>query len=132
MEKFAYIGLSLLLTALVLSELFSNQQADWKRGRVYHRLVCTSCHIDSIGRSISPMDKTVAQWTDYYQIGKHRSSANQVDLKYYTSVEYRLSIKHYNLAAEKFIDLPSQQLQADILAFALRGAKDSTTPMRCQ
>ncbi|MEH6581638.1 MAG: hypothetical protein V7754_06845 [Halioglobus sp.] len=133
MEKIAPFVLILVLIAVaLLSELFTGQETDWKRGRVYHRLVCTSCHIESIGEAISPMDKTIAEWTDYYEAGKHGGTSETGDLAFYVSEPYRQSIAHYNLAAEKYMDLTAQQLQADVLAFAVRGAKDSDTPMRCQ
>lgn len=134
MQKLMYAGLVLVLIAIVLlPDFFTSAQADWKRGRAYHRLVCTSCHIEMLGNSISPMEKTISEWNEYYAVGKHdQSKQTMSQLSHYVSNKYRQDIKSYNLAAEKFIDVPSTQLINDIQAFAVRGAKDSDTPMRCQ
>ena len=37
--------------------------ADWKRGRVYYRSVCTSCHTAAPIGSINPSTKTKAEWS---------------------------------------------------------------------
>jgi len=45
--------------------------ADWKRGRVYYRSVCTACHAAQAGGSIAPSTMTKAQWVSYLQADKH-------------------------------------------------------------
>ena len=106
---------------------------DWKRGRVYYRQVCTSCHLSMANKTISPAEKTKADWTAYLAADKHDAKGkSNTSVKYYISREYRKSIASSNKAAEKFIDVPDAELQADIKAFALYGAKDSDNPSRCQ
>jgi hypothetical protein len=106
---------------------------DWKRGRVYYRQVCTSCHQTMAGKAISPNEKTKAEWTVYLGADKHDATKkSNPSTKYYVSRAYRDSIKASNKAAEKFLDVPDTELQADIKAFVIYGAKDSDNPSRCQ
>ena len=103
--------------------------ADWKRGRVYYRSVCTSCHVASPVGSINPSSKTKAEWTAYLQADKHAKGKDKVSGYY--SKAYRTSIKAGNKAAEKFIDVPDQELADDLKAFLLKGAKDGDAPASC-
>ena len=126
--------LKTLITALVLGSIsipFIAQAADGnrKRGRIYYRMVCTTCHVDKAGGSISPSTKTIAEWKAYIDADKHAKGKDAVS--YYVSKEYRESIKGSNKAAAKFIKLPKETLLADIKAFVIHGAKDSDTPARC-
>ena len=123
-----------LLTAMVLvliSIPYIAQAADgnWKRGRIYYRMVCTSCHVDKAGGAISPATKTIAEWTTYMEADKHAKSTDK--LSYYVSKDYRNSIKASNKAAAKFIKLPDEKLFADVKAFVIHGASDSDNPARC-
>jgi hypothetical protein len=102
---------------------------DWKRGRVYYRSVCTSCHVASPVGSINPSSKTKAEWTAYLQADKHAKGKDKVSGYY--SKAYRTSIKAGNKAAEKFIDVPDQELADDLKAFLLKGAKDGDAPASC-
>jgi cytochrome c5 len=121
------------LSAAVLLFLFAGQalayDADWKRGRVYYRSVCTSCHVVQPGGSINPSAMTKAEWTTYLQTDKHAKGKDTV--KQYVSKAYRASIKSGNKAAEKFADTPDQELADDIKAFLLKGAKDGDSPASC-
>ena len=101
--------------------------ANWKRGRIYYRSVCSSCHKAEAERKISPMDKTIAEWNAYFDADKHGDQA----LKFYVSREYRDSVKDSYRVVAKFIDLPDEQLWADLRAWVTHGAKDSDTPARC-
>lgn len=103
--------------------------ADWKRGRVYYRSVCTSCHVALPIGSINPSTQTKAQWTAYLQADKHAKGKDSVSK--YTSKAYRASIKSGNKAAEKFADTPDQELNDDIKAFLIKGAKDGDAPASC-
>jgi hypothetical protein len=103
--------------------------SDWKRGRVYYRSVCTSCHVASPVGSINPSSKTKAEWTAYLQADKHAKGKDKVSGYY--SKAYRTSIKAGNKAAEKFIDVPDQELADDLKAFLLKGAKDGDAPASC-
>ena len=123
------------LTAAALLALlgtsFSAQayDADWKRGRVYYRSVCTSCHVALPVGSINPSVKTKAQWNDYLLLDKHAKGKDAVSK--YVSKTYRASIKSANKAAEKFAETPDKELQDDIKAFLIKGAKDGDAPATC-
>ncbi len=103
--------------------------ADWKRGRVYYRSVCTSCHVASPVGSINPSTKTKAEWTAYLLTDKHAKGKDTVSK--YIGKAYRGSIKSTNKAAEKFADTPDQELFEDIKAFLIKGAKDGDSPASC-
>ena len=103
--------------------------ADWKRGRVYYRSVCTSCHAVQPGGTINPSSKTKAEWAAYLKADKHAKGKDTV--KQYVSKAYRASIKSGNKAAEKFADVADQELLDDIAAFLTKGAKDGDAPASC-
>jgi cytochrome c5 len=103
--------------------------SDWKRGRVYYRSVCTSCHVAMPVGSINPSSKTKAEWTAYMQADKHAKGKDKVSQ--YVGKPYRASIKSGNKAAEKFADVPDQELADDVKAFLLKGAKDGDAPASC-
>ncbi len=123
-----------LAAAAVLAVLGSSLSAqayesDWKRGRVYYRSVCTSCHAAAPIGSINPSSRTKAAWEAYLKADKHAKGKDTV--KQYISIAYRASIKSGNKAAEKFADTPEQELAEDIKAFLLKGAKDGDAPASC-
>lgn len=120
-----------LIAAGLAVASFSAQayDADWKRGRVYYRSVCTSCHVASPIGSINPSSKTKADWAAYIKADKHAKGKDTVSQ--YVSKTYRASIKSANKAAEKFADVPDQELAADISLFLQRGAKDGDAPASC-
>jgi len=103
--------------------------ADWKRGRVYYRSVCTSCHAVTPVGSINPSAKTKAEWAAYLKADKHNKGKDSV--KHYYSKAYRASIKSGNKAAEKFADTPDQELADDVASFLNKGAKDGDAPASC-
>ena len=119
------VGVALSLLA---SSVFA-YDADWKRGRVYYRSVCTSCHVASPIGSINPSTKTKAEWAAYLKADKHAKGKDTV--KQYVSKAYRASIKSGNKAAEKFAAVPDQELMDDIAAFLTKGAKDGDAPATC-
>ena len=125
--------LSKTLTAAAIVSLFASSafayDADWKRGRVYYRSVCTSCHVVAPIGSINPSTKTKAEWAAYLKADKHAKGKDTV--KQYVSKAYRDSIKSGNKAAEKFIAVPEAELLADIQLFLQRGAKDGEAPASC-
>lgn len=118
-----------LLALLGASFSASAYDADWKRGRIYYRSVCTSCHVAMPVGSINPSSKTIGEWTSYIQADKHAKGKDTV--KQYVSTAYRASIKSANKAAEKFADVPDQELLDDIKAFVIKGAKDGEAPASC-
>jgi len=114
--------------SLLVSSAFA-YDADWKRGRVYYRSVCTSCHTASPVGSINPSTKTKAEWTAYLKADKHAKGKDTV--RQYVSKAYRASIKSSNKAAAKFADTPDQELLDDSAAFLVKGAKDGDAPASC-
>jgi cytochrome c5 len=121
------------LSAAALLSLFATTvlayDADWKRGRVYYRSVCTSCHAVTPIGTINPSSKTKAEWASYLKADKHAKGKDTV--KQYVSKAYRASIKSGNKAAEKFADVADQELLDDIGAFLTKGAKDGDAPASC-
>lgn len=123
-----------LLTGSLIALLLSPYAAwaadgNWKTGRIYYRMVCTACHKDQAGGSISPATMTKAEWGAYLDADSHAKGKDKVS--YYVSKEYRESIKATNRAAAKFIKAPADSLMSNIRAFVIHGAKDSASPARC-
>jgi cytochrome c5 len=120
----------LLAAGLALaSTLAAAYDGDWKRGRVYYRSVCTACHAAQAGGSIAPSEMTKAQWTTYLQTDKHAKGKDS--LKQYIGKAYRASIRTQNKAAEKFADIPDDEMFEDVKAFVIKGAKDGDAPASC-
>jgi len=118
------------VVALLGTSISANAyDADWKRGRVYYRSVCTSCHTAAPIGSINPSTKTKSEWTNYLLLDKHAKAKDTVSK--YISKSYRASIKATNKAAEKFADTPDAELFEDIKAFLHKGAKDGDSPASC-
>lgn len=129
MKSLKPIAAAVLLALLGASFSASAYDADWKRGRIYYRSVCTSCHVAMPVGSINPSAKTMAEWSSYIQADKHAKGKDTV--KQYVSKSYRASIKSANKAAEKFAEVPDQDLLDDIKAFLIKGAKDGEAPASC-
>jgi cytochrome c2 len=104
-------------------------EADWKRGRVYYRSVCTACHVANPVGSINPSARLKVEWVAYISADKHAKGKDKVS-QYYSKA-YRNSIKATNKAAEKFLDVPDAELAEDVKAFLLKGAKDGDAPASC-
>jgi len=129
MEKRNLVFAALGVGMLCLSTLATAYDADWKRGRVYYRSVCTACHAAQAGGSIAPSTMSKAQWGTYLQADKHAKGKDS--MKQYVSKAYRASIKSQNKAAEKFADVLDEELLEDIKAFVIKGAKDGEAPASC-
>lgn len=128
--KKSHIFAAVITTGLLcVSTLASAYDADWKRGRVYYRSVCTACHAAQAGGSIAPSTMSKGQWGTYLQADKHAKGKDS--MKQYVSKAYRASIKSQNKAAEKFADVPDEELLEDIKAFVIKGAKDGDAPASC-
>ncbi len=125
-RRFILSGLMLALAALPFAAQAGD--GDWKRGRIYYRMVCTACHAQK-GGSIAPSKYTKAEWAAYIKADKHAKGKDS--LKMYWSKAYRDSIKAGNKAAEKFADLSDQELMDDLKAFVEYGAKDGEKPASC-
>ena len=129
MKSSKFLPAAALIALIGASFAAQAYDADWKRGRIYYRAVCTTCHIASPIGSINPSTKTKAEWTAYLQANKHAKGKDTVSQ--YVSKAYRASIKSGNKAAEKFADTPDQELADDLKAFLLKGAKDGDAPATC-
>jgi cytochrome c551/c552 len=123
------LGLKLLVLMLGAGALSAAQASDgdWKRGRIYYRQVCTSCHTAELKKAVGPNEKTQAEWAAYFKADKHGKET----VKYYFSSQYRASIKAKNAAAAKYADLPEKDLMEDVKTFLLRSAKDGDAPAGC-
>lgn len=125
----ARYALPLLAAAAMFANSVQAYDPDWKRGRIYYRSVCTSCHAAAPIGQINPSSKTKAEWSAYFQADKHDKGKDSVKL--YASKDYRAKIKSGNKAAEKFAEVPEQELLEDIKLFLLRSAKDGEAPASC-
>ena len=126
-KPFATVLATLALSGMAIPS--SAYDGDWKRGRIYYRSVCTSCHVALPIGQVNPSSKTMAEWKSYLQADKHANGKDSV--AQYVSQGYRNSIKSANKAAEKFADVPDKELAEDIKAFLLKGAKDGDAPASC-
>ena len=126
-KPFAMVLATLALSGMAIPS--SAYDGDWKRGRIYYRSVCTSCHVALPIGQVNPSSKTMAEWKSYLQADKHAKGKDS--MKQYLSKAYRASIKTQNKAAEKFADVPEAELYEDLKAFVIRGAKDGDSPASC-
>ena len=123
------IALPLIAAVILCSAPVLAAESDWKRGRIYYRSVCTSCHVAMPIGSINPSTKSKVEWFAYLKSDKHAKGKDTVSQ--YVSKTYRASIKSANKAAEKFADIPDQDMAADLDAFLQKGAKDGDAPASC-
>lgn len=131
--RFGVAFLTVGLAMAFILPAYAGDDGNWRRGRIYYRMVCTDCHKDLGHKTISPMSRTIADWKAYIAADKHDASGkSNPSLNYYTSQAYRHAVKDTNKAAAKFIDMDDKTLADDIRAWVIHGAKDSDTPARCQ
>ncbi len=128
-----------MLAALIFIILFGFSsvvaaKGNWKKGRIYYRMVCTECHVQQAGGAISPAEKTKAEWLDYFEKNLHgpQDASAKYAASYFVSREYRESIKDTNRAAKKMLNIPEDKLLEDVKAFVAHTAKDSDQPSRCE
>jgi len=109
-------------------------EGNWKKGRIYFRMVCSDCHEREAGGKISPNEKTKAEWTDYFDKNIHgpQDAPTKYTASYFVSKEFRESIKDTNRAAAKMLNIPDDELLEDVKAFLLHTAKDSDQPTSCE
>jgi hypothetical protein len=106
---------------------------DLKRGRLYFRQICTTCHQKMIGKPIAPNERLKADWNAYVKADKHdKTGKSNPSVKYFTTKTYRETIKGENKAAEKLLNANDAELYADVQAWLLYSAKDSDNPSGCQ
>jgi cytochrome c2 len=136
MEYKTIIAAAAVATALLAGATqatAASDPGDKKIGRVYFKMVCTVCHMTQTGKAIPPNSRTMAEWRTYLDADRHdKSGKSKSTVHYYISQEYRKSVQDTNKAAQKFIDVPNDQLYANVRAFVISGAKDSDTPASCQ
>ena len=124
---------ALMIVLLGFSTL-TEAKGNWKKGRIYYKMVCTECHIEQAGGAISPSEKTKAEWADYFEKNLHgpQDEPAKYAASYFVSREYRDSIKDTNRAAKKMLKIPYYKLLEDVKAFLNHTAKDSDQPSRCE
>jgi cytochrome c5 len=122
-------GLRLLAVMLGASAVSAAQayEGDWKRGRIYYRQVCTTCHTAEMKKAIGPNERTQAEWAAYFKADKH----GKATVTSYFSKQYRDSIKAKNPAAAKYADVLDKELIEDVRAFLHKSAKDGDSPAGC-
>ncbi len=134
MKKYLSFSASIILAVFVLGiavNVFATD-GDKRRGKVYFKMICTVCHMQTLGKPIPPNSHTMAEWKTILASDRHGSSAKaKTSIRYYVSQEYRHSIQDTNKAAAKFASLPDDEISADVRAFVISGAKDSDTPASC-
>jgi cytochrome c5 len=108
MKSSKFLPVAALIALMGASFAAQAYDADWKRGRIYYRSVCTSCHTAAPIGAINPSTKTKADWSSYMMLDKHAKGKDTVSK--YVSKEYRASIKATNKTAEKFADVPDKEL----------------------
>lgn len=102
----------ILVFAIFASGLFSAMRAAQKgsetKGRHFFKDTCRQCHTKgAVGGDITPMNKTMAQWREYFAAGTHNHGKEPLT-KY----------------------LPPDQL-LDSSAFLINHAADSPQPETC-
>jgi cytochrome c5 len=122
--------LTLVALALAAPIVANAYEGNWKRGDVYYRMVCSDCHKAQPSGSVPPNSRTRAEWTAYLQADKHAKGQNS--LKTFIGKPYRSSIAGKNKAAAKFVDVPDEELFADVQALLMRSAKDGDAPTGCR
>lgn len=127
-------SIAALVILLAMSSVAEAVKANWKKGRIYYRMVCTDCHVNEAGGKISPAEKTKSEWIDYFEKNLHgpQDVPAKYAASYFVSREYRESIKDTNRAAAKLLKVPDEQLLEDVKAFLIHTAKDSDQPSRCE
>jgi hypothetical protein len=107
-------------------------EGDLKRGRLYFRQICTSCHQTALGKAIAPNERTKADWAAYVKADKHdKTGKSNASMKYFTTKAYRETIKGSNKAAEKLLNANDAEIFADVQAWLQYSAKDSDNPSGC-
>jgi cytochrome c5 len=121
---------SLLVTAAASALAY---EGDLKRGRLYFRQICTTCHQTMLGKPIAPNERTKADWAAYLKADKHdKTGKSNASVKYFMTKAYRETIKGSNKAAEKLLNANDAEIAADVSAWVQYSAKDSDNPSGCQ
>lgn len=124
----------LVIAALLTGASFAvaAYEGDLRRGRLYYRQICTSCHQETLGKAIAPNERAKAEWAAYLKADKHdKSGKSNGSVKYFTTRAYRETIKATNKAADKLLAANDGELYADVQAWLQYSAKDSDNPSGC-
>jgi hypothetical protein len=134
MKQQKMIFTAFIIVLFALSPLAQAAQGNWKKGRIYFRMVCNDCHVKEAGGKILPKEKTKAEWQEYFDRNIHgpQDGPHKYTVDYFVSQEYRESVKDTNRAANKMLKVPSEQLLEDVKAFLKHTAKDSDQPSGCE
>jgi len=134
MRNYKKVIVALFIILLGTASAADTRKGNWKKGRIYFRMVCTECHVEQAGGKITPAEKTRAEWADYFEKNIHgpQDASAKYAASYFVSREYRESIKDTNRAANKMLKIPEDQLLEDVKAFLIHTAKDSDQPSRCE
>ena len=135
MKSYKSLATALIILLFALSSFATAApKGNWKKGRIYFRMVCTDCHVKEAGGKITPAEKTKAEWLDYFEKNLHgpQDASAKYAASYFVSREFRESIKGTNRAAAKMLNIPEDQLLEDVKAFLVHTAKDSDQPSRCE
>jgi len=135
-QKFNTLKSITAILSLLLFLIFSTAamtQDNKRLGKVYFKMVCTTCHVEASGQAIPPNTRTMNEWRQYLDNNQHdlKGQSNHA-VNYYTSKDYRMAIKDSNKAAKKFLKLDGEKIYGDVKAFLISGAKDSDTPASCE
>lgn len=107
-------------------------EGELKRGRLYFRQICTTCHQEMIGKAIAPNERLKADWAAYIKADKHdKTGKSNPSVKYFTTKAYRETIKSRNKAAEKLLNANDAELYTDVQAWLQYSAKDADNPSGC-
>lgn len=130
-SRLLHVSLCLVLGAASVAA--SAYEGDLKRGRLYFRQICTTCHQTMLGKAIAPNERAKADWNAYVKADKHdKSGKSNPSMKYFTTKAYRETIKGSNKAAEKLLNANDAELFVDVQAWLHYSAKDSDNPSGCQ
>ncbi len=100
--------LTLALISSLAVAVFAGTKGSETKGKYYFKQNCKTCHTKgAAGGEITPLNKKMAQWTAYFQAGKHARGKEPLT-KY----------------------MPQEQLR-DVQAFLTNHAADSLQPETC-
>jgi len=124
--------ISVAIALLAVGASVFAYEGDLKRGRLYFRQICTTCHQKMIGKAIAPNERLKADWAAYIKADKHdKTGKSNASVKYFTTKAYRETIKGENKAAEKLLNANDAELYTDVQAWLQYSAKDSDNPSGC-
>lgn len=124
--------ISIAVALLAISASAFAYEGELKRGRLYFRQICTTCHQEMIGKAIAPNERLKADWAAYIKADKHdKTGKSNPSVKYFTTKAYRETIKSRNKAADKLLNANDAELYADVQAWLQYSAKDSDNPSGC-